>query len=261
MLRHHTVESAGKLPLILTISASDPTGGAGMAADIRVCSRLGTYPLPVITAVTAQNNLGVHGIYDIPGDFLLRQLRDVLAVCSPDAVKIGLVTHPESVHVIADLCNEYNLTNIVIDPVGAPTAGGKLMSDPDSTFLSMIEELFPLASLITPNHAEDVKLRSLKSDPYGLTPVLLKGGDSDSRDCTDLLLINHNLIKEYNNHRIDSRNLHGTGCVLSSAIASYLGHCFPLEEAIGKAKIFLTNSLKASVGYSLMGDYGPSFII
>lgn len=248
-----------KTPVILLTSGMDPTGGAGMSADIRTCARTGSYPLCCITALTVQNQHGVKSINPTHPDLLRDQLDAAVEAARPDAVKIGLLPTPETVETVAEAIRRHNLRNVVIDPVLAPTAAGRLIDRRDDTARAMIRFLFPLASLITPNVKEASLFRAMAGRPLNtLSPyLLLKGGDTGSEACTDSLYRGPELLQEYTTPRIASPNLHGTGCVLSSAIASYLGHGLNMAEAVGRAKRFVHDAIKRNVNNIIIADYGP----
>lgn len=248
-----------KTPVILLISGMDPTGGAGMSADIRTCARTGSYPLSCITALTVQNQHGVRAINTTHPDLIRDQIDAAVEAARPDAVKIGLLPTPETVEAVAETISRHNLRNVVMDPVLAPTAGGELIDRRDDTARAMLHSLFPLASLVTPNVQEASLFRAMAGRPLNtLSPyLLLKGGDADSEACTDSLYRDSELLQEYTTPRIASRNLHGTGCVLSSAIASYLGHGLNMAEAVGRAKRFVHDAIKRNVNNIIIADYGP----
>lgn len=248
-----------KTPVILLISGMDPTGGAGMSADIRTCARTGSYPLSCVTALTVQNQHGVRAINPTHPDLIRDQIDAAVEATRPDAVKIGLLPAPETVEAVAEAIRRHNLRNVVIDPVLAPTAGGELIDRRDDTARAMLHSLFPLASLVTPNVQEASLFRTMAGKPLNtLSPyLLLKGGDADSEACTDSLYRGSELLQEYATPRIASRNLHGTGCVLSSAIASYLGHGLNMAEAVGRAKRFVHDAIKRNVNNIIIEDYGP----
>lgn len=248
-----------KTPVILLISGMDPTGGAGMSADIRTCARTGSYPLSCVTALTVQNQHGVKSINPTHPDLLRDQIDAAVEAARPDAVKIGLLPTPETVETVAESIRRHNLENVVVDPVMAPTAAGELIYRRDDTARAMIRSLFPLASLVTPNVQEASLFRAMAGRPLNtLSPYqLLKGGDADSEACTDSLYRGSELLQEYTTPRIASPNLHGTGCVLSSAIASYLGHGLDMAEAVGRAKRFVHDAIKRNINNIIIEDYGP----
>lgn len=248
-----------KTPVILLISGMDPTGGAGMSADIRTCARTGSYPLSCVTALTVQNQHGVRAINPTHPDLIRDQIDAAVEATRPDAVKIGLLPAPETAEAVAEAIRRHNLRNVVMDPVLVPTAGGELIDRRDDTARVMIRSLFPLVSLITPNVQEASLFRAMAGRPLNtLSPyLLLKGGDADTEACTDSLYRGSELLQQYTAPRIASLNLHGTGCVLSSAIASYLGHGLEMTQAVGRAKLFVHEAIQRNVNNRIIEGYGP----
>ena len=247
----------------LTIAGSDPSGGAGIQADIKTMTALGVYAMSVVTSLTAQNTTGVTGIHDVPRDFLKAQINAVFEDIFPDAVKVGMVSSAELAAVIADRLKYFGAKNIVVDPVMVSTSGSTLAKD--SCIKTMEEKLFPLAALITPNipeaerlwgkhieRREDMqKCAEYLSQKYGCA-VLVKGGHCEG-GADDILV--YKKVIWLTGERIDNPNTHGTGCTLSSAIASYLARGEALEEAVKMAKNYLTGAIKA--GLKLGHGRGP----
>lgn len=237
---------------VLTIAGSDCSGGAGIQADLKTMTMNGVYAMSVITALTAQNTLGVTGILDVGVDFLKKQLDAVFTDIYPEAVKIGMLSSKDLILTISNSLKEYKAKNIVVDPVMVSTSGSKLIAD--EAIETMCEELFPLATVITPNIPEAEILSGMKikssedmieaakkiNAKYGCA-VLCKGGHS-LNDANDLLFDGKD-IKWFRGRRIDNPNTHGTGCTLSSAIASNLAKGMKLDEAIEKAKEYISNAL------------------
>lgn len=238
----------------LSIAGSDSCGGAGIQADIKTMTMNGVYAMSAVTALTAQNTTGVRAVYEVSQQFLKAQLDAVFEDIFPDAVKIGMVSSAELIRVIADRLKHYGAKNIVVDPVMIATSGSKLLKDDAIRVLQ--EELFPLAALVTPNIPEAEILSGVsvlcKEDMaeaakvihkrYGCA-VLLKGGHAVN-DANDLLYTK-NCCQWFEGCRIDNPNTHGTGCTLSSAIASNLAKGFSLEEAIKRAKEYIQGALGA----------------
>ena len=236
----------------LTIAGSDSSGGAGIQADLKTMTVHGVFAMSAITALTAQNTTGVTGIMDVTPEFLEQQIDAVFTDIYPNSVKIGMVSSSELIKVIARKLKEYNAKNIVVDPVMVATSGAKLIADEAIEVLK--EELLPMATVITPNIPESEILSGMKinskedmetaakfiGDKYGCA-VLCKGGHS-LNDANDILYANGN-ISHYNGKRIDNSNTHGTGCTLSSAIASNLAKGMTLEEATLEAKKFISLAL------------------
>lgn len=250
----------------LTIAGSDPSGGAGIQADIKTMQALGVYGMSVITSLTAQNTMGVTGIHDVPRDFLEAQINAVFEDIFPNAVKVGMVSSAELAEIIADRLRYYGAKNIVVDPVMVSTSGSTLVKD--SCIKQMEEKLFPLAKLITPNipeaerlwgkhiaSREDMQNCAVQlSQKYGCA-VLLKGGHSEGGADDILVCQKCEKVIWLTGERIDNPNTHGTGCTLSSAVASFLARGEDLEEAVKMAKNYLTGAIKA--GLDLGKGRGP----
>ena len=243
-----------KMKTALTIAGSDCSGGAGIQADLKTMTMNGVFAMSAITALTAQNTTGVRAIQEATPEFLRDQIDAVFEDIRPDAVKIGMVSSAELIKVIADRLAYYKAENIVVDPVMVATSGSKLMKTDAVSVLT--RELLPLATLVTPNipeaevlseqavHTkEDMEhVAKMIGDTYGCA-VLLKGGHSVS-DANDLLYANGN-YKWFSGKRINNPNTHGTGCTLSSAIASNLAKGYDLETSIKRAKDYISGALAA----------------
>lgn len=238
----------------LTIAGSDSCGGAGIQADIKTMTANGVYAMSAITALTAQNTTGVSDIYEVSPEFLEAQLIAIFEDIKPDAIKIGMVSSSELIKTIAVNLKKYNGKNIVLDPVMVATSGAKLISD--DAIATLKEDLIPLATVITPNipeaevlsemtisNEEDmIKAAAYISEKYNCA-VLCKGGHSIN-DANDLLYSNGKYHWFYGK-RIDNPNTHGTGCTLSSAIASNLAKGRDLNESVEKAKAYISGALSA----------------
>ena len=238
----------------LSIAGSDSCGGAGIQADIKTMTMNGVYAMSAITALTAQNTTGVRSIMEVTPEFLKDQINAVFEDIHPDAVKIGMVSSAKLIEVIAKLLAYHKAKNIVVDPVMVATSGSKLMKTDAVSVLT--RDLLPLATLVTPNipeaevlsgkvinTKEDMEyVAKLIGDAYGCA-VLLKGGHSIN-DANDLLYYN-NKCKWFNGKRINNPNTHGTGCTLSSAIASNLAKGYDLENSIQRAKDYISGALGA----------------
>lgn len=237
---------------VLTIAGSDSSGGAGIQADLKTFACNGVYGMSAITALTAQNTTGVFAIQEVTPDFLSEQIKAVAQDIFPNAVKIGMVSSCSLIKVIASSIKEYNFKNVIVDPVMVATSGSKLISD--DSIKTLTEELFPLATLITPNIPEAEILSKVKitsendmeqaasiiNKKYGCN-VLLKGGHSVN-DANDFLLEKENgtWIK---GERVQNENTHGTGCTLSSAIAANLAKELSLKDSVTLAKKYLSTCL------------------
>lgn len=238
----------------LTIAGSDSGGGAGIQADIKTMTVNGVFAMSAITALTAQNTTGVTDILNSTPEFLAHQLDAVFTDIYPDAVKIGMVSSAELIQVIADKLTEYDAKNIVVDPVMVATSGARLISDDAIAVLK--EKLLPLALLSTPNIPEAEVLSGMEiHSPEDMEKaagriydefrcaVLLKGGH-DLNDANDLLCTGNGL-RWFKGKRIDNPNTHGTGCTLSSAIASNLAKGMSLEDSVDQAKRYISGALAA----------------
>ena len=239
---------------VLTIAGSDCSGGAGIQADIKTMTMHGVYGMSAITALTAQNTTGVRAIQESTPDFLKQQLDAVFEDIYPDAVKIGMVASSELICVIADRLKLYGAKNVVLDPVMVASAGSSLMKQ--NAVQTLVKELLPVSTLVTPNIPEaqvlsGVTIKSKEDmiaaakqigDSYRCA-VLLKGGHSVN-DANDLLYVNGELIW-FEGKRIDNPNTHGTGCTLSSSIASNLAKGFTIAESVQRAKDYISGALSA----------------
>ena len=248
----------------LTIAGSDSSGGAGIQADIKTMTMNGVYAMSAITALTAQNTVGVRSIMESTPEFLKDQIDAVFEDIYPNAVKIGMVSSAELIEVIAERLSCYTAENIVVDPVMVATSGSELMKS--SAISALTEKLLPLATLVTPNipEAEVLSGRTIAAkedmlsvakhigDSYGCA-VLLKGGHSIN-DANDLLYANGE-YKWFCGKRIDNPNTHGTGCTLSSAIASNLAKGYDIETSIQRAKEYISGALAAML--DLGAESGP----
>lgn len=238
----------------LTIAGSDSSGGAGIQADIKTMSAHGVYAMSAVTALTAQNTTGVTDILESTPVFLAEQLDAVFTDIFPDAVKIGMVSSAELIAVIAERLARYGARHIVVDPVMVATSGAKLLR-PDAIG-ALQSLLLPMAAVVTPNIPEAEILAEMEikapedmetaariiSERYGCA-VLCKGGH-DLNDANDLLWQNGS-SRWFRGRRIANPNTHGTGCTLSSAIASNLAKDYPLETAVERAKAYLSGALEA----------------
>ena len=238
----------------LTIAGSDSSGGAGIQADIKAMTVNGVFAMSAITALTAQNTTGVTGIMEVTPEFLALQIDAVFTDIPPDAVKIGMVASSPLIRVIASKLRQYGARNVVVDPVMVATSGANLISD--DAIGTLTSELLPLATVITPNipETEVLAARPVKTpddmeaaartigEKYGCA-VLCKGGHQ-LNDANDLLWSNGG-TRWFNGRRIDNPNTHGTGCTLSSAIAANLAKGATLDEAVARAKDYLSGALAA----------------
>ena len=238
----------------LTIAGSDSSGGAGIQADIKTMTANGVFAMSAITALTAQNTTGVAGIMEVSPEFLKEQIDCIFTDIRPDAVKIGMVSSAELITAIAEKLTEYHAGNIVVDPVMVATSGAKLISD--DAIDTLKERLLPMADVLTPNIPEAEVLSGMEirteedmikaaekiSENYHCA-VLLKGGHQ-LNDANDLLYRNGS-YRWFYGKRIDNPNTHGTGCTLSSAIASNLAKGFDMDTSVERAKAYISGALGA----------------
>ncbi|MBU3579958.1 bifunctional hydroxymethylpyrimidine kinase/phosphomethylpyrimidine kinase [Polynucleobacter sp. 73C-SIWE] len=266
-----------QIPKVLTIAGSDSGGGAGLQADLKVITALGAYGMSVITAITAQNTLGVTRIQDVDLDVVEAQIDAVLLDIGADIVKIGMLASPEIVRTVAQALRRHGVKRIVLDPVLRATSGASLGGD--DTAQAMITELFPMATLITPNMDEaslllgrdilgpdDFKLAAQQLLDMGPQAVLIKGGhlDATHTQITDYLMwktIEDDLeviqSKEFKHYRVNTSNTHGTGCSLASATATYLAGGHDLSHAVAKAIAYVEAGLEAGRFLSIGVGPGP----
>ena len=238
----------------LTIAGSDSSGGAGIQADIKTMISNGVYAMSAVTALTAQNTTGVTAIMEVTPEFLAEELDNIFTDIYPDAVKIGMVSSGALLHVIAEKLQEYKARNIVVDPVMIATSGARLISEEAVEVLK--NSLLPMAALVTPNipeaevlsgrkivTSEDmIKAAALNGETYHCA-VLCKGGHQ-LNDANDLLW-KEGGYRWFRGERINNPNTHGTGCTLSSAIASNLAKGYELESAVERAKKYISGALAA----------------
>jgi hydroxymethylpyrimidine/phosphomethylpyrimidine kinase len=266
-----------QIPRVLTIAGSDSGGGAGLQADLKVITALGAYGMSVITAITAQNTLGVTRIQDVNLDVIEAQIDSVLLDIGVDIVKIGMLASPEIVRTVAQALHRHGVKRIVLDPVLRATSGASLGGD--DTAQAMMSELFPMATLITPNMEEASLLLGrdiLASDGFkvaaqqllemGPQAVLIKGGhlDATHTQLTDFLMwktledgLEVTQSKEFKHYRVNTLNTHGTGCSLASAIATYLADGHDLSHAVAKAIAYVEAGLEAGRFLSIGEGPGP----
>ena len=238
----------------VTIAGSDSSGGAGIQADLKTMIANGVYAMTAITALTAQNTTGVQGIFEVTPEFLEQQIDSVFTDIRPDAVKIGMVSSVRLIESIAKKLKQYEAENIVVDPVMVATSGSRLISE--DAIGALKELLLPMATVLTPNIPETEVLSGMEvktaddmiaaakyiSETYHCA-VLCKGGHQ-LNDANDLLYRNGD-YKWFNGKRIDNPNTHGTGCTLSSAIASNLAKGYDLDTAVERAKAYISGALAA----------------
>lgn len=256
------------IPIALTIAGSDCSGGAGIQADLKTFSALGVYGCSVVTALTAQNTVGVQGIHAVAPEFVRRQMDSVFSDLAVVAVKIGMLGTPEIIAAVADGLTSWQPRWIVLDPVMVAKSGDKLLRDEAVTALR--ERLLPLASLITPNLPEAAVLLgeapiserrqmapvAARLQGLGPTNVLLKGGHLAGAESPDLLM-HGGEIYWLEGARVATRNTHGTGCTLSAAIAALLARGRPLPSAVAEAKQYLAGAIAAADSLGVGHGSGP----
>lgn len=260
---------------MLSIAGSDPSGGAGIQADIKAGQATGSFVATAIVAVVDENTVGVTGVHPIPVDFVTGQIKSVMEDLEPDAVKIGMLHSSELIRAVRDSLLKYKARNIVIDPVMVATSGDALLLP--EAIDTLREELLPLADVITPNlpegslllgreighNLEDMEAAAAELGRRTNTSVYLKAGHIDEDDkgitmLTDILYdATTGQCHRYSAPRIHTRNTHGTGCTLSSAIASYLAQGYGLEEACRRGKQYLAGAIEAGAVYSIGHGHGP----
>jgi len=253
---------------VLSIAGSDSGGGAGVQADLKTFAALGCYGMTAIAALTAQNTLGVTGIHGVPPDFLKAQIQAVVEDIGVDAVKLGMLHAPEVVEVVAWAIDHYKLDKVVLDPVMVATSGDRLIAQ--ETVQVLVRELFPRALVVTPNLDEAALLIGHPIDgvaaldgaagellALGARAVLLKGGHLPGEEVVDLLAQADGGRHRMASARIHSRNLHGTGCTLSSAIAAHLALGHALPQAVERARAYVIGAMQAGAAVRVGAGHGP----
>lgn len=255
---------------VLTIAGSDSGGGAGIQADIKTISALGCYATTAITAITVQNTVGVEAVHPVPVDFVKGQIEAVLSDIGADAVKIGMLQSAEIVRAVAEMLRKYKVGNVVLDPVMVSTSGHRLIEE--EAIDTLRRELIPLARVITPNIPEaeillgGEEIRSQASLPEMATrlsascgvSVLLKAGHLSEDELTDILYDKEtDKLLQLTSKRIRTRNTHGTGCTMSSALAASLAKGETLQQAASSAKTFISNAIIAGADYEIGHGHGP----
>lgn len=256
-------------PCVLTIAGSDCSGGAGIQADIKTISALGAYAASAITAITVQNTCGVTGIHPVPPSYVKGQIEAVMDDICPQALKIGMINDTKIVEVIAETLQKYQPQFVVFDPVMVSTSGCKLMED--EAIEAITTRLIPLATLITPNLSEaeilaGQKIRTVEEMQrqakemlkLGCRGVLIKGGHLEGgRMCDVLQTVGEEAPHLFAAPKVDSRNTHGTGCTLSSAIATYLALGETITDAVEKAKQYVYKGIEAGKDVCIGHGHGP----
>ncbi|HWK96412.1 MAG TPA: bifunctional hydroxymethylpyrimidine kinase/phosphomethylpyrimidine kinase [Pseudolabrys sp.] len=256
-------------PVALTIAGSDSGGGAGIQADLKTFAANGVFGTSVITALTAQNTQGVSAIHDAPLVFIAAQIEAIFVDFDVAAVKIGMLSRAETIRVVAGELRRRNAPHIVLDPVMVATSGDRLLSE--DAVAALRTELMPLAEIVTPNLHEaavltgkplagtEQEMEAQARDIFAFGPraVLIKGGHGTSDEAVDLLVGGDGAVTRVSAKRIDTKNTHGTGCTLSSAIAANLAKGAPLIEAVRAAKDYVTGAIAAADQLKVGHGHGP----
>jgi len=251
----------------LTIAGSDSGGGAGIQADLKTFSANGVYGMSVITAVTAQNTTGVQGYVDIPLEYIEKQIDSVFSDIRPDAVKTGMLSNADTVELVAKKLYEYKVENLIVDPVMVAKGGAPLLDD--DAVMNMVNMIFPQAKIITPNIPEaefitgkkivsssDMQEICLILSDLGAKNVLLKGGHMGTEQANDLLFDGDEFYT-FTTQRIDTKNTHGTGCTLASAICANIASGFSVYGAVAAAKEYLQGAIENADKMNIGSGHGP----
>jgi hydroxymethylpyrimidine/phosphomethylpyrimidine kinase len=259
-------EAKSRVAIGLTIAGSDSSGGAGIEADLKTFSALGVYGAAVVTALTAQNTHGVYGIHDVPAKFITAQIDAVLTDLDVGAVKIGMLPNGAAIDAVAEALDRYRPRNVVLDPVMAASSGERLMR----ADIGRLRSLLSRARLVTPNLAEaaalvdgdlarddgEMQVQAEKLLAQGAAAVLIKGGHRSGAESVDFLVEPRRCLR-LSAPRVATKNTHGTGCALSSAIAAGLAKGLPLEAAARQAKAYVSSALAAADRLIIGSGHGP----
>jgi len=250
----------------LTIAGSDSGGGAGIQADLKTFAALGVYGMSVLTSITAQNTVGVQGIYDLPPEFVGLQIDSVLTDIGADAVKTGMLSNTKIIALVAEKLRRYQVENLVIDPVMIAKSGDPLLRE--EAHVTLVHDLFPLAKVVTPNlhearvlsrlpisNLEEMKEAAKAIHRLGPQNVVVKGGHLE-RESVDLLYDGHRFL-ELPGPRLETKNDHGTGCTFASAIAAGLAKGQDVPTAVKAAKEYITQALQGAIDWQLGQGHGP----
>jgi hydroxymethylpyrimidine/phosphomethylpyrimidine kinase len=254
---------------VLSIAGSDPSGGAGIQADLKTISACGCFAATAITAIVDENTVGVFGVHPVPIDFVKGQIKSVLDDIGADAVKIGMLHSSELIRAVKETLQSYHIPNIVLDPVMVATSGDKLLQD--EAIETLKNELIPMVSVITPNVPEAEILSGRKISKQadlplvvkdlscnGTVSVLLKAGHLTEDELVDVFYnAETDEIIELRSQRVATKNTHGTGCTFSSAVASFLAQQLPLNDAIRNAKDYINQAIVEGSAYEIGKGHGP----
>lgn len=258
-----------RYPVILSIAGSDSSGGAGIQADMKAISALGAYAATAITAITVQNTLGVRAIHPIPPEYVKGQIEAIMDDIYPDSIKIGMINDIAIVRVIAESILKYKPKHVVFDPVMVSTSGSRLIED--NAIEVLIKELIPLTDIITPNldeaevltgrkirNLEEMKKAAAQLLTFGCKSVLVKGGHLEGEIMYDVLMTDTEAEAiVFTGKHIDSKNVHGTGCTLSSSIATYLALGENISSAVEKAKEYISGAIEYGKDVFIGHGNGP----
>lgn len=257
-----------KYPSVLTIAGFDGSGGAGIQADIKTISALGCYATSVLTALPVQNTMGVRNIFPIPVQAVSEQIESILDDIFPDAIKIGMVHTPELVETIVETLAKYKKVPIVFDPVMVATSGHRLIEE--ETIQTIIEKLFPISDIITPNMDEasilanmevktldDMKIAGENIKELGCKYILLKGGHQTTEKITSLFYSDKDDFQTFESLKLNTKNTHGSGCTLSSAIASFIAQGKSMDEAVALAQNYVSEAILAGSDVQTGKGNGP----
>jgi hydroxymethylpyrimidine/phosphomethylpyrimidine kinase len=253
-----------KIPRALTIAGSDPSGGAGIQADLKTFSALGVYGMSVVAALTSQNTLGINGIIEIDPDFVSSQIRSVVLDIGVDVVKTGMLCNASVISRVSGDLKELGIKKMVVDPVMVAKSGDRLLNE--DAVETLVSRIFPMALIITPNldeagvltdmrveSAEDMKRAAVRLKLLGPEYVVVKGGHLEG-DPVDLLYDGRD-FREYSGPRYETPHTHGTGCAFASAIAAFIARGSTVEDAVGEAKAFIAGAIAG--GLPLGRGHGP----
>lgn len=253
----------------LTIAGSDPSGGAGIQADLKAFSACGCYGSSAIVAVVDENTIGVTGVHPIPIDFVIGQIKSVLDDIGADAIKIGMLHSSELILAVKETLSQYNIRNIVLDPVMVATSGDTLLQT--EAIATLKDELIPFTRIITPNIPEaeillGEKINKQKDLPFFAkklsqnrkVSVLLKAGHLTEDELIDVFYnAETDELLELKSKRVNTQNTHGTGCTFSSAIAAFLAHGLEMNDAVKKAEEYMAKAIIAGAQYKIGKGHGP----
>lgn len=253
---------------VLTIAGSDSSGGAGIQADLKTFAARGVYGMSALTAITAQNTLGVQGVFELPAEFVGQQIDSVMNDSAADAWKTGMLANADIIHVVAERARRYGVERLVVDPVMVAKSGDPLLQP--AAQVALIQELLPLAYVVTPNHheaqaltglaihtVEDMRRAAAAIRAFGARYVVVKGGHLPAAsDAVDVLYDGQQFV-EFRAPRVDTANTHGTGCTFASAIAAELAKGDTVIEAVRRAKAYLTAALQAAATLRIGKGHGP----